>query len=66
AKSEARAKSEDIDALYQRWIKQQHGDEDIGPGTLDALMKTITAINPELSNTDADEVLKQLQEIIKN
>lgn len=58
-------KSERIQALYTRWIHELHGDEDIGPGTLEAVMKTILSASPETMSKDQEDLLKQLQELLK-
>jgi hypothetical protein len=57
--------SKRIQALYTRWISELHGDEDIGPGTLEAVMKTVLSASPDKMTTDQEELLKQLQDLLK-
>jgi len=65
AKGQAPGKQQQIDALYQRWMLEMHGDEDIGPGTFNALLKTVMAGNPSIPSGNADQLLKQLEELLK-
>ncbi len=65
AKRHAPAKQQEIDALYRHWMLEMHGDEDIGPGTFDALLKTVMAGNPGIPTDNADQLLKQLEEFLK-
>lgn len=65
AKRYAPGKQQQIDALYHRWMLETHGDEDIGPGTFDALLKTVMAGNPSIPTDNADQLLKQLEEFLK-
>jgi len=58
------AKSKEIEALFQRWMNQMHGDEDIGPGTLDAVIKTVLSTNQDISADKLDELLKDLNGIL--
>lgn len=58
-------KSEKIQALYTRWISELHGDEDIGPGTFEAVMNTILSASPETISKDQEDLLKQLHELLK-
>jgi len=64
AKRNAPGKQQQIDALYRRWMLETHGDEDIGPGTFDALLKTVMAGNPSIATDNADQLLQQLEEIL--
>lgn len=61
------AKKAEIGATFQRWMNEQHGDEDIGPGTFDALFATIMEGNDQASELEFDEkeVLKKIEELLK-
>ncbi len=65
AKRYAPGKQQQIDALYRRWMLEMHGDEDIGPGTFDALLRTVMTGNPSIQTDNADQLLKQLEELLK-
>lgn len=58
-------KKTEIRATFKRWIEETHGDEDIGPGTLEALMPEILSMNPGAMNSDQQDLLKQLQDLLK-
>jgi len=64
AEKKAPQKSKAINALYQRWMNEMHGDEDIGPGTLDAVMKTVLSTNQDISADKLDDLLKDLNDIL--
>lgn len=55
------AKKDEIDKLYNRWIEETHGDEDIGQGTLDAVLKTVMPEGSSVASDQMEELLKQLQ-----
>ena len=65
AQRKSPSKSKAIDALFQRWINEMHGDEDIGPGTLDAVLKTVLSTNDDISAEKLDDLLKELDKILK-
>lgn len=62
AQKQMPAQAAEIRALYQRWMEEKHGDEDIGPGSLDGLMKTIMPAGSDISMDQVDDLLKQLQD----
>jgi len=64
AEKKAPAKSKAIEATYQRWMNQMHGDEDIGPGTLDAVMKTVLSTNQDINQDQLDDLLKELNNVL--
>ena len=59
------AKRDEIAAAFKRWIEETHGDEDIGPGTLDALLPLILPAGTGALPEDQKELLKQLEEMLK-
>jgi hypothetical protein len=61
AAGELPAKADDINALYRRWIEEKHGDEDIGQGTLDAVLKTVMPEGAGVASDQMEDLLKQLQ-----
>jgi hypothetical protein len=65
AQKKAPLKSKAIEALFQRWMNQMHGDEDIGQGTLDAVMKTVLSTNQDIPADKLDDLLKDLNDILK-
>ncbi len=50
AQRKSPGKSKAIEDLFQRWMNGLHGDEDVGPGTLDGVMKTVLSTNQGYSN----------------
>lgn len=64
AEQNSKGKAKEIEALYQRWMHGTHGDEDIGPGTLDGVLRTVLSTNPELSQENLEEMLNQLNQIL--
>jgi hypothetical protein len=65
AQQQSRGKSKDIENLFQRWMNGLHGDEDIGPGTFDGVMKTVLSTNQEIPADKLDDLLKELDQILK-
>lgn len=65
AQQRAPARRDEIRATFKRWIEETHGDEDIGPGTLEALMPTILSMSPAPLNDDQQQLIKQLQDMLK-
>jgi Peptidase family M1 domain len=65
AQRKAPSRSQSIARLFQRWMNEVHGDEDIGPGTLDAVMKTVLSTNQQIPADKLDDLLKDLDEILK-
>jgi len=58
-------KKSEIETLFQRWMNERHGDEDIGPGTLDALMKTVLGDHSSVPTQDLEKLLKGLDDLLK-
>lgn len=60
-------KRSQIAATFQRWMNEQHGDEDIGPGTFDALFATMMEGNDSATELGVDEkeLLKKIEELLK-
>jgi len=58
-------KAHEIDALYKRWMLEQHGDEDIGTGTMDSLLKTLLSTDRNIPPEKLDEFLKELESVLK-
>ena len=65
AEQRSPAKKTEIRATFKRWIEETHGDEDIGAGTLEALLPEILSMNPGALNSDQQDLLKQLQDLLK-
>jgi hypothetical protein len=65
AEKEDPAKAKQIEATFQRWMNQMHGDEDIGPGTLDSIMKTALSTNQDIPQDKLDDLLKELNQILQ-
>lgn len=66
AQRKAPSKKTEIAELFQRWMKETHGDEDIGQGSLQDILKVMMQGNPDVNPEDLeqlDELLKQLEEI---
>jgi hypothetical protein len=61
------ARKTEIAATFQRWMNEQHGDEDIGPGTFDALFATMMEGNDSGTELGVDEkeLLKKIEELLK-
>ncbi len=64
AEKKTPGKSKVIEATYQRWMNQMHADEDIGPGTLDAVMKTVLSTNQNIPQDKLDDLLKELNSVL--
>jgi hypothetical protein len=64
AKRKAPGKAQAIEALFQRWMNGQFGDQDIGPGTLDGVLKTVLSTNQNIPKDNLDELLKELNKIL--
>jgi hypothetical protein len=64
ARKQLPEKGAQIDALFQRWMEEKHGDEDIGRGTLDSLINTVLSARSPEERRSADDLLKQLQDIL--
>jgi len=45
-------------------MNQMHGDEDIGPGTLDSVMKTVLSTNQDIPQDQLDDLLKELNNVL--
>jgi len=54
-------KSAEVNALFTRWMKETHGDEDIGQGSLEDVMKLITGGNENID----PETLKELDQLLQ-
>jgi aminopeptidase N len=65
AQKKAPGKAKAIELLFQRWMNGLHGDQDIGPGTLDGVMKTVLSTNQDIPAGNLDELLKELDQILK-
>ena len=65
AQQKSRGKNQEIEDLYQRWMNGLHGDEDIGPGTFDGVMKTLLSTNQQIPADKLDDLLKELDQILK-
>ena len=65
AQKKSPAKSKAIEDMFQRWMNGLHGDEDIGPGTLDGLFKTVLSINEDIPSDKLDDLLKELNQILE-
>jgi hypothetical protein len=58
-------KKEALEAVYKRWMEEQHGDEDIGKGSLDSLIATLLKSNSSISDTmDEKELMKEIQKLL--
>jgi hypothetical protein len=58
-------KKEALEAVYKRWMEEQHGDEDIGKGSLDSLIATLLKSNSTFSDTmDEKELLKEIEKLL--
>jgi hypothetical protein len=58
-------KKEALEAVYKRWMEEQHGDEDIGKGSLDSLIATLLKSNSSISDTmDEKELLKEIEKLL--
>lgn len=53
-------KSDEANALFTRWLKETHGDEDIGQGSLEDVMKLVTGGNENID----PETLKELDQLL--
>ena len=65
AQKKSPGKSKAIEELFQRWMNGVHGDEDIGPGTLDGVMKTVLSTNQDIPPDKLNDLLKELDNILK-
>jgi aminopeptidase N len=65
AQRKAPAKTKAIEALFQRWMNGVHGDQDIGPGTLDGIFKTVLSIHQDIPSDKLDDLLRELDQILK-
>ncbi|HEY4492062.1 MAG TPA: M1 family metallopeptidase, partial [Acidobacteriota bacterium] len=65
AQKQAPPKRRQIEQLHQRWLKERHGDEDIGPGTLDAVFRTVLGAQSQVPPPDLDKLLKGLDDLLK-
>lgn len=58
-------KKEALEIVYKRWMEEQHGDEDIGKGSLDSLIATLLKSNSSISDTmDEKELLKEIEKLL--
>ncbi len=65
AQRKAPSKSPEIEALFQRWMNEMHGDEDIGAGSLEDLMRTVLSTNENLPADQFKDLLNELDNILK-
>ncbi|MCI0412702.1 M1 family metallopeptidase [bacterium] len=65
AQKKSPAKGKAIEDLFQRWMNGVYGDEDIGPGTLDGVIKTVLSTNQDIPTERLDDLLKELDQILK-
>lgn len=54
-------KAPEIGKLYSRWMEEEHGDEDIGKGSMEALIQAVLPADSGVSADQVGELLKQLQ-----
>jgi len=58
-------KKEALESVYKRWMEEQHGDEDIGKGSLDSLIATLLKSNSSISDTmDEKELMKEIEKLL--
>jgi aminopeptidase N len=65
AEQRAPDRRDTIRATFKRWIQETHGDEDIGKGTLEALIPTLLSTKPDVMSEDQQELLKQFEDLLK-
>lgn len=58
-------KKEVLEAVYKRWMEEEHGDEDIGEGSLDSLIAMILKNNSTFSDSmDEKQLLKEIEKLL--
>ncbi len=57
-------KKEVLESVYKRWMEEQHGDEDIGEGSLESLLATILKGNSISPTMDEQELLKEVEKLL--
>jgi hypothetical protein len=50
--------------MFKHWMEEEHGDEDIGQGSLEALLATIMEGNSTDNTIDEQQLMKEFEKLL--
>jgi aminopeptidase N len=57
---------EKLELTFKRWMEEEHGDEDIGQGSLESLLATIMEGNSTGSTIDEQQIMKEFEKLLND
>jgi hypothetical protein len=58
------ANKEKVEAVFKHWMEEEHGDQDIGQGSLESLLATIMEGNSTSPVIDEQQLMKEVEKLL--